>query len=353
MGDQGSGQIENPLPLTNRILCIGHLAWSYDLPNFTVIVIQSKGRVLVIRGGAIGDFILTIPVLQALKKNFPATHIEVLGYPKVANLAIEAGWAHSAKSIEAPGLARFFAPKGQVPPEWLQYFAQFNIIITYLFDPDSLFQNNVSLSGKHHYIKGPHRPDERLNLHAVDVFLKPLEKLAIYETGVLPDLSRIGALKGKKTGLKRRIALHPGSGSTKKNWPLKNWIRLTEELLNDTNVEVLIVGGEAERESAEKLDGLFPKDRTRLFMNRPLEEVARALSQSQAFVGHDSGISHIAAALGTPSVILWGPTNMKIWRPLGKHVTIIESGKGLEGIYPKQVIREITRVIEMGISAQQ
>jgi len=316
-------------------------------------VIQSKGRVLVIRGGAIGDFILTIPVLQALKKNFPATHIEVLGYPKVANLAIEAGWAHSAKSIEAPGLARFFAPKGQVPPEWLQYFAQFNIIITYLFDPDSLFQNNVSLSGKHHYIKGPHRPDERLNLHAVDVFLKPLEKLAIYETGVLPDLSRIGALKGKKSGLKRRIALHPGSGSTKKNWPLKNWIRLTEELLNDTNVEVLIVGGEAERESAEKLDGLFPKDRTRLFMNRPLEEVARALSQSQAFVGHDSGISHIAAALGTPSVILWGPTNMEIWRPLGKHVTIIESGKGLEGIYPKQVIREIIRVIEMGTSAQQ
>ncbi|HAW02216.1 MAG TPA: hypothetical protein DCX10_10840, partial [Verrucomicrobiales bacterium] len=65
-------------------------------------MIQSKGKVLVIRGGAIGDFILTIPVLQALKKNFPATHIEVLGYPKVANLAVEAGWAHSAKSIEAP-----------------------------------------------------------------------------------------------------------------------------------------------------------------------------------------------------------------------------------------------------------
>jgi heptosyltransferase-3 len=217
----------------------------------------------------------------------------------------------------------------------------------------SLFQNNVSLSGKHHYIKGPHRPDERLNLHAVDVFLKPLEKLAIYETGVLPDLSRLGSLTAKKHGFETPSPCTLEAAASKKTGTLQNWIRLTEELLNDTDVEVLIVGGEAERESAEKLDGLFPKDRTRLLMNRPLEEVARALSQSQAFVGHDSGISHIAAGLGTPSVILWGPSNMKIWRPLGKHVTIIESEKGLEGIYPKQVIREIIRVIEMGTSAQQ
>lgn len=314
-------------------------------------MIQGKGKILVIRGGAIGDFILTMPVLQALKQNFPATHLEVLGYPKVANLAVEAGWAHATRSIEAPGLARFFAPMGPVPPEWLQYFAQFDIIITYLFDPDDLFQNNVSLSGKHHYIKGPHRPDERLNLHAVDVFLKPLEKLAIYETGVLPDLSRLGSLQPNDTD-KKTIALHPGSGSTKKNWHLENWIRLTDQLLSDACVEILIVGGEAERESVEKLHGLFPTERTRILMNLPLGDVARALSRCQAFIGHDSGISHMAAALDVPSVILWGPTRMDIWRPLGKHVTIIESDKGLSGISTKQVIREASRLMKTGISPQ-
>jgi heptosyltransferase-3 len=314
-------------------------------------VIQRKGKILVIRGGAIGDFILTIPVLQALKKNFPATHLEVLGYPKVANLAVDAGWAHSTKSIEAPGLARFFAPIGAVPPEWLQYFAQFDIIITYLFDPDDLFQNNVSLSGKHHYIKGPYRPNERLNLHAVDVFLKPLEKLAIYETGVLPDLSRLASLQKKESNKTVQIAIHPGSGSTKKNWHLDNWINLIKRLLSHSNVEILIIGGEAERESAEKLEGSFPSNRTQLLMNRPLGDVARALAQSHAFIGHDSGISHMAAALEVPSVILWGPTNMNIWRPLGKQVTIIESDEGLRGIHPEQVIREVSRLLEMGTSS--
>ncbi len=311
-----------------------------------------KGKILVIRGGAIGDFILTIPVLQALRKNFPETHLEVLGYPKVSTLAVEAGWATCTKSIEAPGLARFFAPRGPVPPEWLQYFAQFDIIITYLFDPDGLFQNNVSYAGKHHYIKGPHRPDEKLNLHAVDVFLKPLEKLAIYETGLLPDLSRLGSLQAKQTKNITKVAIHPGSGSPNKNWPLEQWKCLIEQLLQDPHMELLIVAGEAERERAEELNELLAGNRTQLSMNLPLGDLARTLSQTQAFIGHDSGISHMAAALEIPSVILWGPTNMNIWRPLGKHVTIIESDQGLSGIQPKQVIRELNRLLELGQSFQ-
>jgi heptosyltransferase III len=315
-------------------------------------VTQATGKILVIRGGAIGDFILTIPVLQALKKHFPETHLEVLGYPKVANLAVEAGWAQSTKSIEAPGLARFFAPRGPVPPEWLQYFAQFDIIITYLFDPDALFQNNVSSSGKHHYIKGPHRPNEKLNLHAVDVFLKPLEKLAIYETGLLPDLSRLGSIQTKNQKETIQIAIHPGSGSPKKNWPLNKWKDLLQQLLVAPEVKILVVAGEAEREIAEEFVQCFPSARTHLMMNKPLDDVSRALSQSEAFIGHDSGISHMAAALELPSVILWGPTNMNIWRPVGKRVTIIESDTGIQGITSRQVIREVNRLLEIGKSFQ-
>jgi len=308
-------------------------------------VIDRKGKILVIRGGAIGDFILTLPVFQALKKYFPQTELEVLGYPKVAKLAVEAGWANQARSIEDPGLVRFFAPRGPVPPEWLHYFSQFDIIISYLFDPDEIFKGNISHSGKHHYIHGPHRPDEKLNIHAIDSLLKPLEKLAVYESGWLPDLSRLIGTQSKPERKTVRIAMHPGSGSPMKNWPTERWTELIQQLTDVSNLEILVVGGEAERELCDLIPNHLPEDKCQVFMNQPLEELSRSLADCDAFIGHDSGISHLAAALGVPAVILWGPTNLNVWRPVGKHVTIIESDNGLPGISPRQVLRELNRLL--------
>ncbi|MDG1891599.1 MAG: glycosyltransferase family 9 protein [Verrucomicrobiota bacterium] len=308
---------------------------------------KTKGKILVIRGGAIGDFILTIPVLQALKAYFPKTHLEVLGYPRVANLAVEAGWAQATKSIEAPGLVRFFAAKGPVPPEWLHYFSQFDIIISYLYDPDGIFQHNLSYAGKHHFIKGPHRPDASLKLHAIDVFLKPLEKLAVYETGLLPDLSPLAGARAPSEENQVCVAVHPGSGSPNKNWPLERWTALLELISQVDHIEIRIFGGEAERHQCKSLMSQLHATKVNLVMHRPLHEVARSIAHCDAFIGHDSGISHMATALGIPSVILWGPSNLHIWGPVGKHVTIIEAETGLSGITPEQVRRELNRLMEM------
>ena len=81
-----------------------------------------------------------------------------------------------------------FLPPGPTPPDWLHYFSQFDIIISYLFDPDQLFQTNVQQAGSHHYIQGPHRPNDNTCLHAIDSLLQPLEKLAIYDVGMIPDV---------------------------------------------------------------------------------------------------------------------------------------------------------------------
>ena len=69
------------------------------------IVNPGHGKILVIRGGAIGDFILTLPVLAALRQQFPTAQIEVLGYPHIVSLAVTGGLAHCARSIEAQALA--------------------------------------------------------------------------------------------------------------------------------------------------------------------------------------------------------------------------------------------------------
>ena len=83
---------------------------------------RTQGKILVIRGGAIGDFILTLPVFAALREQFPQTWLEVLGYPHIAQLAFAGGLADGTRSIEARALAGFFARNGSLDPRLSEYF---------------------------------------------------------------------------------------------------------------------------------------------------------------------------------------------------------------------------------------
>jgi len=95
-----------------------------------------RGKILVIRGGAIGDFVLTLPAIAALRRHFPDAHLEVLGYPHIIELALAGGLAERAQSIEARSLAGFFARHGDLAEELSDYFSEFDLIVSYLYDPD-------------------------------------------------------------------------------------------------------------------------------------------------------------------------------------------------------------------------
>src|SRR6187549_1677268 len=83
-------------------------------------------RLLIIRGGAIGDFVLTLPAIKAVRDAFPQAHCEILGYRHIIALAEH----------------RFYAD-AMLPAELCEYFAGFDLVVSYLFDPDSIFERNV------------------------------------------------------------------------------------------------------------------------------------------------------------------------------------------------------------------
>src|ERR1044072_4711227 len=120
----------------------------------------NRVRILVIRGGAIGDFILTLPALAALRNQFPEAHLEVLGYPHIAQLALAGGLVDRVQPIEARALAGFFARNGELSEELRDYFSEFNVIVSYLYDPDEIFKTNIARCARGQFIAGPHRPDE-------------------------------------------------------------------------------------------------------------------------------------------------------------------------------------------------
>ena len=223
---------------------------------------MASERILIIRGGAIGDFILTLPVLQALRDNFPEAKVDVLGYPKIANLAKIGGLANETKAIEAQAVASFFARNGTLDKEWEAYFAAFEIIISFLYDPDDIFKTNVGRCSKAQFIQGPHRPSETDEVHATDVFLEPLEQLAIFEADNIPRLT-LTDKEAPTPILHSYLAIHPGSGSKSKNWPIARWIDLIKILLDQTDWHFLIVGGEAEEDELKKIQSTRRPDRIR------------------------------------------------------------------------------------------
>ena len=161
-----------------------------------------KPRILVIRGGAIGDFILTLPAIAALRRQFPQAHLEVLGYPHIAQLAVAGGLADRVQPIEARGLAGFFARGGTLEPDLMDYFSEFDLVISYLYDPDEIFKTNVCRCVVGQFIVGPHRPDEADRIHATQVFLKPLERLAIFDADPVPRLiPQLSTLGGRRDSL--------------------------------------------------------------------------------------------------------------------------------------------------------
>ena len=141
------------------------------------------------------------------------------------------------------------------------------------------------------------------------------------------------------------VAIHPGSGSERKNWPEPQWAELLARLGSETNWNFLIVGGEAEGERLKRLGEKLPADRFELAQSLPLPELAARLRSCAAFVGHDSGISHLAAALGLPGLVLWADTVEEIWRPQGERLTVVKEVAGLHTLTVERVTAELRQIL--------
>jgi len=279
---------------------------------------------------------LTLPVLAALRRRFPSHAVEILGYQRMASLAVAAGLADRVSALESPALAGFFALDGAWPAAAAEYFAGFELIISYVFDPESIFQSNVVRCSTARFLAAPHRPDESGQLHATQFFLRPLEALGINEADPRPRLVLPGPIE---PSTEPRLALHPGSGSVRKNWPELKWVEFLQELTATTAWHFLLIGGEAEGERCQRLAATLPPDRVRLAQYLPLVELARAMRSCAAFIGHDSGVTHLAAALDLPGLVLWGPSNEAVWRPLSDRLQIIRDNRGLDALPVETVLR--------------
>ena len=287
-------------------------------------------RFLVLRGGAIGDFIVTLPVLQALRAQWPTAHVEIWGYPHIAELAVAGGWAQSVVSLDRAEMARFFVPEPSFTDAQVAAVRSFDLVFNYLHDPVGQVRSNLLLAGAKQVLSGS--PIVKRG-HAVPFLLEPLQALALYDVDLVPELDLSGEARaaGRKRlralGLKGRpAAVHPGSGGEAKKWPLDRFLEIVRRL-RDRGREAVAILGEADRAEAAALAREMPD--LPVLANLPLVDLAAALAECGAFLGNDSGITHLAAAVGLPVVALFGPSDADVWGPRGRgEIRILRAPEG-------------------------
>ncbi|MEM7603050.1 MAG: hypothetical protein AAF357_16765, partial [Verrucomicrobiota bacterium] len=237
------------------------------------------GKVLFIRGGAVGDFILTMPAIKLVRDQLPDNHITVLGYPAIAEIAQVVGLVDEIRSIEDARLAHFFNPKSELDSEWCEFFAGFDVVVSYLYDPDGFFAGNLERAGVQTLLPGPFKPieDEPYTPAAIQL-ADPLSQLALFldDPQLTLDFSPKASppLLTKSDGY--RIGIHPGSGSPSKNWSPEAWVQLLNKIRDQhEQVEFIVASGEAEYEHIDLfLDQLIAHDLPFAHLyGKPLAEV--------------------------------------------------------------------------------
>lgn len=239
-------------------------------------------KILFYRRGALGDTLLTFPILEALKRE--GYYIVAIGNTDYLKIAKEVNWVNEI------------------------YSDFYENLLKKDYELKIIFSKNEGLNPF---------PSERIWI--VDYYFNLLK--------LKKDFSLILPIKDyTESPLKNKVVLHPGSGSFKKI-PDFSLFKKIEKYFYSKGFEVIYLIGEADN---------WIKNLTQNFWEclDPLI-MAKALKKAKFFVGVDSGVSHLASYLGIKSFIFYGPTDHVLWKPIGKNYKIISLDLECSPCFPK------------------
>ncbi len=279
-------------------------------------------RQLVLAAGSLGDSLLTLPGLRALQTLGPVT---VAGTSPFLNLGAELFGVEQILPLD-PHLQNLLKEAAPSPDnhEFLKSFDQ--VFLFFKEKDERLIQRIFNLTGKPPLVP----------LHPFDDFLKTARWAGEYwlettlQTPVRPDhpllQSKLMILdhhreRGKQLmtgmGLASPLVIHPGSGSRAKNAPLSFFQRAAQKAVQESGKQVLVLWGEAEEEWLGEIQDAFKKMKGVRVAEKPfpLKDLASLLTQASAYLGNDSGVTHLASACGARTFAAFNSTDSRNWSP--------------------------------------
>jgi len=273
-------------------------------------------KILIFHHGALGDSVLTWPVLRGLGAAHDVTLIAPTGKSKLAARYLP---GVSAEDGDAPDWSRLFAPEArhEIGDRQLALLRDAACIVTFVSSGRDTWADNVwTIAPEARTAFVQPRPADGFSL-PIGVFYE--HQLTAQEVPVTPMMPE------RRRNPDGPVVVHPGSGGADKCWPIERFERLVESM-HTIGRNVIIVVGEVEHERID--DGVLAKWRERYDLREPATtlELAEIVARASVFVGNDSGPAHLAAQLGVATVALFGPTDPRVWAPVGPAAAVIWAG---------------------------
>lgn len=286
--------------------------------------INTIRRVLLVRSGALGDFILSLRIIHALRA-LGAEHVTVLGRTSIARLALGCG-VDRVLDIDGEGFHTLHGAEINIPESIRLQLAGHDLVINMMgHGEETIFSRRLAeLTGGRVVNLGP-QPRPGWQRHITEQWLADLRKAGIpVDDG--PEEIHIETEHPQQvkqcygTNPERQlIIIHPGSGSRSKCWLFERYMELRSSLSSPERTVAFLIGPvEEETMTVVEKDSILSNGP--VLRDLPLYDVRDLLAGASLFIGNDSGVSHLASAVGVPVIALFGPTDPQIWRPLGKRV---------------------------------
>jgi ADP-heptose:LPS heptosyltransferase len=282
-------------------------------------------HILIVRPGAIGDTLLTLPVIQALKACYEQPSVTLVGNVTVLPLASATGIVDHASNYELPQWGELFSNHGITTPALQTQLRVVDLAICWLRDSDGIVANNLRRAGVREVITAPGRPAPGQRVHIM-TYLAQTIGITLSQAQMSAGLPTL--FPPSPDSERRLIAIHSGSGGASKCWPVRNFAAVITALWR-REIPVLLLTGPADESRLAELQKLLPMPPNPSLLsnliNAPLLEIAQRLSVCRGYLGNDAGITHLAALLGVPTLALFGPSDPLIWSPQGPAVRILHS----------------------------
>lgn len=290
-------------------------------------------RIVIVHQGALGDFLLVLSALEGLHLCRPEIRMGFWTRPEHFQLIKDKTYADGFHPSGGPEILPFFDAErwSQAAPP--SFFENSREVLFFGQESSRPVAERLSrrTSSPVHWVRS--FPGEGAELHASRFVAEQVRALGweVRDTAarIVPSAEErrhVGQWlgEGPGVGLGKPIVVHPGSGGRAKIWPLGKWRGLLEWLCAEGRAPVLMVLGPAD-EHLRAFGEEARRTGIRVVEGLSLPRLAALLSISRLYIGNDSGVSHLAAATSIPAVVIFGPTDPRVWAPAGGNVRVVRT----------------------------
>jgi len=284
---------------------------------------------VIIHPGALGDLLLALPAIQRLRERYPDHQSILCAQEAGAKLLEECGVVDNWLSMQAGICTPLFGGGQAVKDPLRDWLSRCDLVIAWTQDHEGAFTTSLKAQGAREIVvRSPFDPSLTA-VHQSDRFLETLPDMdngprtppALSVPGDFTRRGKAWLVQQEGPSDQPVALLHPGSGSRHKCVAPQILVEVMKQLQQE-GLAVLLVEGPADREAVQAVVQLADT-KPRVLRDLDLSTLAALLSQAGLYVGHDSGVTHLAALVGTPTVGLFGPTDPKRWAPRGTHVHLV------------------------------